>query len=151
MYDISIIYKLQEMTFTQGCSGIEDFPVHLHQLISNFTIFLIFKNILIYTAPSDWRYIPCFIFPPFASVSPPYRAKDALASLRCVYFSIGTFLDPRSQNVFQAVESEELIEAIVGMHLSQCTWLTSRKNENVMKNGFKTIGDGKLPVIVLFC
>ena len=46
MYDISIIYKLQEMTFTQGCSGIEDFPVHLHQLISNFTIFLIFKNIL---------------------------------------------------------------------------------------------------------
>lgn len=37
------------------------------------------------------------------------------------------------------------------MHLSQCTWLTSRKNENVMKNGFKTIGDGKLPVIVLFC
>ena len=65
MYDISIIYKLQEMTFTQGCSGIEDFPVHLHQLISNFTIFLIFKNIFIYTAPSDWRYIPCFIFPLF--------------------------------------------------------------------------------------
>ena len=127
---------------------VEDFPVHLHHLISNFTIFLIFKNILIYTAPSDWRYIPCSIFPLFLSVSPHIVLKTPwLASFRCVYFSIGQLLGPRSQNVFQAVESEELIKAILGMHLSQCTWLTY---EIVMKNGFKTIGDGKLPVIVLF-
>ena len=97
-------------------------------------------------------FLKTFLFIRHRLIEDIFRALSSLfSSLRCVYFSIGTFLDPRSQNVFQAVESEELIKAILGMHLSQCTWLTSRKNENVMKNGFKTIGDGKLRVIVLFC
>ena len=99
------------MTFTQGCSGIEDFPVHLHQSAT-----LRFSS-----------FLKTFSFIRHRLIEDIFRALSSLfSSLRCVYFSIGTFLDPRSENVFQAVESEELIEAILGMHLSQCTWLTSR-------------------------
>lgn len=127
MYDISIIYKLQEMTFAQGGRGFSGSPAS--QLAT-----LRFSS-----------FLKTFSFIRHRLIEDLFHALSSLfSSLRCVYFSIGTFLDPRSQNVFQAVESEELIKAILGMHLSQCTWLTSRKNENVMKNGFKTIGDGKL-------